>query len=138
MSAVAPVDPASVAQGASRARREAWLRAFYRMRQSSLSMVGLVLVVVLLVLAGIGDSIAPYPDHIKGSIDTAMRFKPPSMAHWMGTNELGQDVLSLVLGGARIDGLLHTRTAYIERPRRFARFELDAGTGEHCPTPAMA
>jgi ABC-type dipeptide/oligopeptide/nickel transport system permease subunit len=65
-------------------------------------MVGLVLVIVLLVLAATGHSIAPYPEHITGSIDTAMRFKPPSWAHWMGTNELGQDVLSLVLGGARI------------------------------------
>ena len=102
MSAVAPVDPASVAQGASRARREAWLRAFYRMRQSSLSIVGLVLVVLLLVVAAAGNAIAPFPEHITGSIDTAMRFKPPSWKNWMGTNELGQDVFSLVLGGARI------------------------------------
>lgn len=87
---------------ASQARREAWRRGLYRLRQSSLSMVGLVLVIVLLVLAATGHSIAPYPEHITGSIDTAMRFKPPSWAHWMGTNELGQDVLSLVLGGARI------------------------------------
>jgi peptide/nickel transport system permease protein len=68
------------------------------MRQSSLSLVGLALVVFLLVLAATGHAIAPYPDHITGSIDTAMRFRPPSWAHWMGTNELGQDVLSLVLG----------------------------------------
>ena len=87
---------------ASRARRDAWRRGLYRMRQSSLSLVGLALVVFLLVLAATGHAIAPYPDHITGSIDTAMRFRPPSWAHWMGTNELGQDVLSLVLGGARI------------------------------------
>ena len=102
MSTTPPPDLAALAGGAAHARREAWRRALYRMRQSSLSMVGLALVVVLLVLAATGHWIAPFPEHITGSIDTAMRFKPPSWSHWMGTNELGQDVLSLVLGGARI------------------------------------
>jgi peptide/nickel transport system permease protein len=31
-----------------------------------------------------------------------MRFHAPDAAHWFGTNELGQDILSLVLAGARI------------------------------------
>ena len=102
MTTIVPVDAAQLAQGASRARRDAWRRAFYRMRQSSLSIVGLVLVLLLLVVAAAGNIMAPFPDHITGSIDTAMRFKPPSWKNWMGTNELGQDVFSLVLGGARI------------------------------------
>ena len=102
MSAHLPLDAAVLASSASHARREAWRRGLYRMRQSSLSIVGLVLVLLLLVLAATGHWIAPFPDHITGSIDTAMRFKPPSWKNWMGTNELGQDVLSLVLGGARI------------------------------------
>ncbi len=102
MTTTAPVDAAQLAQGASRARRDAWRRAFYRMRQSSLSIVGLVLVVLLLVVAAAGNSMAPFPEHIVGGIDTAMRFRAPSWNNWMGTNELGQDVFSLVLGGARI------------------------------------
>ena len=101
MSALALAQDAG-AGSAAQARRESWRRGMYRMRQSGLSMVGLVLVVVLLVLAAVGHWIAPFPEHITGSIDTAMRFKAPSWQHWMGTNELGQDVLSLVLGGARI------------------------------------
>lgn len=83
-------------------QREAWRRGWYRLRQSSLSLVGLALVVLLLFVAAAGNALAPYPEHITGSIDTAMRFKPPSAQNWMGTNELGQDVFSLVLGGARI------------------------------------
>ncbi len=83
-------------------RRESWRRGWYRLRQSSLSLVGLVLVLVLLFVAAAGQALAPYPEHIAGSINTAVRFQPPSVAHWMGTNELGQDVFSLVLGGARI------------------------------------
>ncbi len=83
-------------------RREAWRRGWYRLRQSSLSLVGLALVALLLFVAATGHVLAPFPEHITGSVDTAMRFKPPSAQHWMGTNELGQDVFSLVLGGARI------------------------------------
>lgn len=83
-------------------RREAWRRGWYRLRQSSLSLVGLALVLLLLFAAAAGHALAPFPEHITGSVDTAMRFKPPSAQHWMGTNELGQDVFSLVLGGARI------------------------------------
>ena len=78
-----------------------WRRGLYRLRQSSLSVVGLLLVILLLFIALFGVWLAPYPEHISGGINTALRFRPPSSAHWMGTNELGQDVLSLVLGGAR-------------------------------------
>lgn len=87
---------------ASQARVDAWRRGFYRLRQSWLSLLGLSLVVLLLFVAAAGNWIAPYPEHLSGGIDTAMRFKPPSWQHIMGTNELGQDVWSLVLGGARI------------------------------------
>lgn len=81
---------------------QAWARAYYRLRQNWLSLVGLCLVIFLLIVALAGAQLAPYPEHIAGGVDTAVRFQPPSSAHWMGTNEMGQDVLSLVLGGARI------------------------------------
>ncbi len=87
------------------ARSEAMRRGFYRFRASWLSLIGLVLVLFLLVLAVFGHAMAPYPEHIAGTVDTAKRFLPPSLQHWFGTNELGQDVLSLVLGGARVSVL---------------------------------
>ena len=70
------------------ARAEAWRRGFYRFRQSRLSMVGLAVVLLLLVMAL-----------------AAGNFQPPSARHWFGTNELGQDVFSLVLGGTRVSVL---------------------------------
>ena len=87
------------------ARREAWRRGVYRFRQSRMSMAGLAIVLVLLVLALAGPWIAPNPEHIAGGVSTAERFKPPSAQHWFGTNEMGQDVFSLVLGGARVSVL---------------------------------
>ncbi len=59
--------------------------------------IGLVLVVVI-VLA-MAEWIAPYdPVEVK----TREKFLPPSRTHLFGTNDLGQDVFSRVLFGARI------------------------------------
>lgn len=90
---------------AESARAYAFRRGWFRFRQSSLSMLGAVLVLAILVLAVIGPWIAPYPEHIVGGVDTANRFQSPSLAHPFGTNELGQDVFSLVLAGTRISVL---------------------------------
>jgi peptide/nickel transport system permease protein len=80
----------------------AWRRAFYRFRQSRLSVVGLGLVVALLIVALFGPWLVPYPEHVAGGVNTAARFRPPSLSHPFGTNELGQDVFSLVLAGTRV------------------------------------
>jgi peptide/nickel transport system permease protein len=80
-------------------------RAAYRFGRSALSMTGLAIVLLLAVLAMFGPWLAPYPEHIAGGVSTAARFGPPSAQHWFGTNEMGQDVLSLVLGGARVSVL---------------------------------
>jgi peptide/nickel transport system permease protein len=77
-------------------------RGFYRFRQSWLAIVGLAVVLLLLVIALIGPDIAPYPQDVAGGVRTAARFQPPQAAYWFGTNELGQDLLSLVLAGTRI------------------------------------
>ena len=87
------------------ARMEMLRRAAYRFGRSGLSVTGLVIVALLFLLAAFGPLLAPYPEHITGGVSTAARFGPPSAQHWFGTNELGQDVLSLVLGGARVSVL---------------------------------
>jgi peptide/nickel transport system permease protein len=84
------------------APRQAFRRAAYRFSRSWLSVLGLVMVAGLLLLAVAGPWLAPFPDHVAGSVNTAARFRPPSLAHPFGTNEVGQDVLSLVMAGARV------------------------------------
>ena len=98
MSAVEPVETES-------AGRLALRRAIFRFTQSGLSILGLIMVMALLVIALFGAALAPYPGHIAGGVDTAARFLAPSLAHPFGTNELGQDVFSLVLAGARVSVL---------------------------------
>jgi peptide/nickel transport system permease protein len=79
-----------------------WRRSLYRFRQSGLSVAGLVIVGLLLFVAMCGSWLVPFPDHIAGGINTAARFQSPSTEYWFGTNELGQDIFTLVMAGARI------------------------------------
>jgi peptide/nickel transport system permease protein len=54
---------------------------------------------VLIVLAAIlGPEIVPYNPLTS---DTAQALKPPSAHHWFGTDQLGRDVLSMIMAGAR-------------------------------------
>jgi peptide/nickel transport system permease protein len=64
-----------------------------------LAMVGLAIVLVLLLLAAAAPLIAT---HSPVAQDLAGRLKPPSAANWFGTDELGRDIYSRVIYGARI------------------------------------
>jgi peptide/nickel transport system permease protein len=90
------------ARSAFASRVETWRRGFYRFRGSVLSVIGCAICAVLLLIAVAGPHVVPYPEHVAGGIATKSRFLPPSAAHWFGTNELGQDVFSLVIAGARV------------------------------------
>ncbi len=91
MSAAIEAPPREVAD--SPARRA--LRRFLRHR---LAVFGLVVVVLFLLAAVLAPWISP-ADPLQTSW-TAIR-KPPSAAHWFGTDENGRDVLARVLYGAR-------------------------------------
>jgi peptide/nickel transport system permease protein len=66
---------------------------------------GLVLIVVLALIALLAPLIAP-ADPLKQVLST--RLKPPSAQHWFGTDQLGRDVLSRMIYGARISLLIGT------------------------------
>lgn len=75
--------------------RQLAIRAFLH---RPVAVAGLVVIVIFVTLAVLAPWIVPY-DPIATSW-TAIR-KAPSMAHWMGTDENGRDVLSRVILGAR-------------------------------------
>lgn len=60
--------------------------------------VGASLLVAIVLIAGIGSFVTPYP---YDEMSILSRLKPPSVAHWFGTDEYGRDVLSRTLVGAR-------------------------------------
>src|ERR1700722_19049537 len=73
-------------------------RALRRLFQRKGAVVGLVVIATFVVLAVFAPVIVPY-DPIATSW-TLVR-KPPSSLHWFGTDDLGRDVLSSVIYGAR-------------------------------------
>jgi peptide/nickel transport system permease protein len=76
-------------------RREAW-RRFSRNRSAT---VGLGLAGLFLAMAVVGPWVAPH-DPIKQQLDGALQ--APTWSHWLGRDELGRDILSRILHGARI------------------------------------
>ncbi|PLP58847.1 nickel ABC transporter permease [Mesorhizobium loti] len=56
-----------------------------------------------IILALFAPVVAPYDPT---AVDIANALKAPSVAHWFGTDQVGRDVLSRVIHGARIDLLM--------------------------------
>ncbi|HLY90466.1 MAG TPA: ABC transporter permease [Acetobacteraceae bacterium] len=76
------------------AGRPLW-RRFVRNRPA---VIGLCIIVLMLALAALAEVIAPYDWRAQDIIN---RFSGPSPQHLLGTDELGRDILSRVLYGAR-------------------------------------
>ncbi|WCT75200.1 ABC transporter permease [Sphingomonas naphthae] len=45
---------------------------------------------------------AVWTPHDVTAIDVAVRLRPPDAAHWLGTDQLGRDLLSMILAGATV------------------------------------
>jgi len=73
--------------------------ALYFLRRNPRMIVGGVIVLGWLFIAAFAQFIAPY-DPIKVNVSDSLI--PPGTAHWLGTDDLGRDVLSRVMWGARV------------------------------------
>src|SRR5260221_261700 len=72
--------------------------ALHRLLRTPQGVLGLALLAVLLLACLLGGSLAPYSPE---AMDFAGRFAPPGARHWLGADQLGRDVLSRLLIGAR-------------------------------------
>jgi peptide/nickel transport system permease protein len=60
---------------------------------------GLAIIIAWIIIAITAPLLSPYaPD----AVDVSIRLRPPSAAHWLGTDELGRDVMTRLLFGSRI------------------------------------
>lgn len=74
------------------------LTVVQRFIRQRLAMSGLVFIIGVVVLCALAPVISPYPFD-KGELTSALQ--GPSSAHWLGTDDVGRDILSRMLYGGR-------------------------------------
>jgi len=82
------------------AARWRWLRLLRRRR---IAMIGAILVVLNVLVAVFAPVIGRWEPQL---LDVKARLAPPTMAHWMGTDDVGRDVWSRVVYGTRLSMLV--------------------------------
>ena len=75
----------------ARARRHEGRRANF--------VIGAALVAALVALALLSYAWTPYSPY---ELDIPHKLAPPSRAHWLGTDSLGRDIVSLLIAGSRV------------------------------------
>ena len=88
-------------------------RLFKHARKYPSMWVGITVLLLFLLVIVFADLIAPQDPLVQ---DLTFRLKPPSAEHWFGTDELGRDVFSRVIFGARTSlyvGLLSVSIASV-------------------------
>jgi peptide/nickel transport system permease protein len=91
--AAPPPEPAAIAVRSSRSRR-------VRLPRSPKIIAGLTLLLIFLFFAIAGPILAPF-DPGKSLSTTNGVPQPPSLAHWLGTTQVQQDVFSQLMAGGR-------------------------------------
>jgi len=94
-----PVVPSAAAWPAGRALRQ-------RLAANPLLVAGAMLVIVMIGVAVLAPVLSSYPADAGTATHPFAVLRPPSAAHWFGTDQVGRDVLSRVLYGARISPLI--------------------------------
>src|SRR5262245_7596321 len=84
--------------------RHRWLD---RLRRNRNVLVGTALLIVFLLAAIFAGALAT---HNPTRLDPVARLRPPSAAHYFGTDEFGRDVYSLVVHGSRVSLLVGSVT----------------------------
>jgi peptide/nickel transport system permease protein len=81
-------------------RQRFWESIFWRQfRRNQLGLAGGTVVLVLGLAAVLAPLLAPYDP---AAYDVKQILLPPGLAHWFGTDQIGRDVFSRMLYGARI------------------------------------
>jgi peptide/nickel transport system permease protein len=78
-------------------------------KRSNFALSGIVLLLLILIIALFAPLLTPYqPDS-----QTPLAFEHPSSSHWLGTNHVGQDILSQLIHGARTSLLVGFSVAFL-------------------------
>lgn len=104
---------APTASSPRQASAQAVWRGWQRLITNRAAFAGLIVLVILVTLAVIGPWLTPYS--VMGQ-DLSVRLQPPSAQHLLGTDDLGRDILTRILYGARITLMMAALVAVIAGP----------------------
>lgn len=79
-------------------QRSLWLDAFELLIKNRLAMLGLLIAILFVFIAIFGPALSPYSYTATDLLNVS---KPPSAAHWLGTDQLGRDFLTRIMYAAR-------------------------------------
>jgi peptide/nickel transport system permease protein len=99
MATVSVTEAAVIGTQPARRERSPFVKALLSLRRNPLAMAGLVVLASWLLIAIVAPLVAPYEPNKQ---DIAHRLQGPNTTHFFGTDELGRDIFSRVLYGARI------------------------------------
>ena len=76
------------------------VKSFWRyFKRSRLAVGGMAVILITFIIAGTASVIAPQDP---GKTDVSLKLNPPSLEHFLGTDQLGRDVFSRMLYGSRV------------------------------------
>jgi peptide/nickel transport system permease protein len=90
--------------------RSLWRDAWHSAIRNPFAVVGAVIVIIFVFAAIFGPMVSPYDYREQDLINTE---QPPSWDHWFGTDDLGRDMFTRVLYGARTAFLVATMVTVI-------------------------
>jgi ABC-type dipeptide/oligopeptide/nickel transport system permease subunit len=86
------------------------MRAWRRFRHHPPAMIGLGIILTFVSLAILAPVISPYDPNAQ---DLASSIQGPSADHWLGTDQLGRDIATRLMYGARISLLIGVVAVFI-------------------------
>lgn len=93
-----------------------WQRAFRHLRQDKVSVFAFFLLLIITTLSVGAGVIGQVVDQDPNTTNLLARMKPPSSEHWLGTDDVGRDVLIRLLYAGRVSllvGVLSAGTAFV-------------------------
>ncbi|QEX18124.1 cytochrome c550 [Hypericibacter terrae] len=97
--AAAPLAPGPTPEVATPAGRIDLAYIWYQLSRSPLTLAGLAIIVFVLLVMLLAPWIAPYDPN---ALDLRARLAAPGALHWMGTDQVGRDLLSRIIWGSRV------------------------------------
>jgi peptide/nickel transport system permease protein len=81
-------------------RASGWIDAMSKRRLDPTLLVGLAMLLLLCLFVGLGQVWTPHDPFL---VDYGNTLQPPSAKYWLGTDDLGRDVVSRVMAGGLVD-----------------------------------